>query len=125
MDNMKEVLSRRRVKVEGEKVSSLSTRYPPILPSTKLFEEGVSTPLVEGNKRFSTADLKNLAEEITQSLSGFKSLRLSMDRDMKRVVVRVMDQKTENVIRQIPGERMTDLVKQMRDLEGALMKASA
>ncbi|MBF0191888.1 MAG: flagellar protein FlaG [Magnetococcales bacterium] len=64
--------------------------------------------------------LKGLAEEITQSLSGFNSLRFGMDRELKQVVVSVVDQGTENVIRQLPGERMVDLVKQMRDLEGML-----
>ncbi|MBF0273223.1 MAG: flagellar protein FlaG [Magnetococcales bacterium] len=64
--------------------------------------------------------LKGLAEEITQSLSGFNSLRFGMDRELKQVVVSVVDQGTENIIRQLPGERMVDLVKQMRDLEGML-----
>ncbi|MBF0263312.1 MAG: flagellar protein FlaG, partial [Magnetococcales bacterium] len=64
--------------------------------------------------------LKSLAEEITQSLTGFNTLRFGMDRDLKQVVVKVVDQGTDNVVRQIPGDRMVDLVKQMRDLEGML-----
>ncbi|NGZ07334.1 MAG: flagellar protein FlaG [Magnetococcales bacterium] len=64
--------------------------------------------------------LKSLAEEITQSLTGFNSLRFGMDRELKQVVVKVVDQGGENVLRQLPGERMVDLVKQMRDLEGML-----
>ncbi|MBF0146901.1 MAG: flagellar protein FlaG [Magnetococcales bacterium] len=70
-------------------------------------------------------ELKGLADEITQALSGFKSLHLSMDRELNQVVVRVMDARSNHVIRQIPGERMVDLVKQMRDLEGVLLKATA
>lgn len=69
--------------------------------------------------------LKGLADEITQALSGFKSLRLSMDRELNQVVVRVMDARSNHVLRQIPGEKMVDLVKQMRDLEGVLLKATA
>ena len=72
-----------------------------------------------------TSVLESLAEEITQSLTGFNSLRFGMDDDMKRVVVRVMDKKTNSVIRQIPNDRMVDWVKQMRDLEGILFKATA
>ncbi|MEO5334252.1 MAG: flagellar protein FlaG [Magnetococcus sp. YQC-5] len=68
--------------------------------------------------------LKSLAEEITQSLTGFNSLRFSMDRELKQVVVKVVDQESENVIRRIPGERMVDLVKQMRDLEGMLFNSA-
>ena len=125
MDNMNEVLPMHAVDGGGVKSPSLSTSHPSVLPVTKLFVEAGSAGRQEGERRTSTTDLKSLAEEITQSLSGFKSLRLSMDRDMTRVVVRVVDEKTENVIRQIPGDRMIDLVKQMRDLEGILVKATA
>ncbi|MBF0455260.1 MAG: flagellar protein FlaG [Magnetococcales bacterium] len=125
MDNMSEVLPEGKAQRREGKRASLSTKHPPVLPTSKLFEGGISKPHVGVEKRSNTTDLKSLAEEITQSLSGFKSLRLSMDRDMKRVVVRVVDEKTDNVIRQIPGERMIDLVKQMRDLEGVLIKATA
>lgn len=68
---------------------------------------------------------KNLAEEITYALSGLKTLRLSMDPDLKRVVVRVVDKRTNHVVRQLPTKQMVDLIKQMRDLEGLLFKASA
>ena len=71
------------------------------------------------------AGLKNLAEEITHSLSGLKSLRLSLDQDSQRMVVRVVDKQTGNVVRQLPNKQMVDLVKQMRDLEGLLFKASS
>ena len=70
-------------------------------------------------------ELKNLAEEITHSLSGLKSLRLSMDKDAQRMVVRVVDKRTGNVVRQLPSRQLVDLVKQMRDLEGVLFKASS
>ena len=69
--------------------------------------------------------LRNLAEEITYALSDLKSLRLSMDPDLKRVVVRVVDKRSNSVVREIPSARMVDLVKQLRDLEGILLKASA
>ncbi|MBF0459755.1 MAG: flagellar protein FlaG [Magnetococcales bacterium] len=69
--------------------------------------------------------LKNLAEEITHTLSGLKSLHLSMDQERQHVVVRVVDRETNKVVRQLPSRQMVDLVKQMRDLEGLLFKASS
>ena len=68
--------------------------------------------------------LKNLAEEITHTLSGLKSLHLSMDQERQHVVVRVVDRETHKVVRQLPSRQMVDLVKQMRDLEGLLFRAS-
>jgi uncharacterized FlaG/YvyC family protein len=125
MDNMNEVSSISKVKrVDRELATDPQSLSNPALLAGKLFDTKASKPKVV-LERSSTADLKGLAEDITQSLSGFKSLRLSMDREMKQVVVSVVDQKTDNVVRQIPGERMMDLVKQMRDLEGLLIKATA
>lgn len=69
--------------------------------------------------------LKQLAEEITYTLSGLKSLHLSMDQERQQVVVRVVDKETNKVIRQLPSRQMVDLVKQMRDLEGLLVKATS
>jgi uncharacterized FlaG/YvyC family protein len=126
MDNMNEMLSGIKAgKGEGKSPSLVKKHPSPVSAPSKLFDETLAKSQGELEKRSGTTDLKSLAEEITQSLSGFKSLRLSMDPDMKRVVVRVVDKKTDSVIRRIPGERMIDLVKQMRDLEGILVKASA
>ncbi|MBF0162166.1 MAG: flagellar protein FlaG [Magnetococcales bacterium] len=69
--------------------------------------------------------LKNLAAEITHTLSGLKSLHLSMDEERQHVVVRVVDRGTSKVLRQLPNQQMVDLVQQMRDLEGLLFKASS
>ncbi|WP_130472846.1 flagellar protein FlaG [Candidatus Magnetaquicoccus inordinatus] len=69
--------------------------------------------------------LTQLATEITHTLSGLKSLQLSMDQERQQVVVRVVDKETNKVVRQLPSRQMVDLVKQMRDLEGVLFKASS
>ncbi|MBF0460513.1 MAG: flagellar protein FlaG, partial [Magnetococcales bacterium] len=37
----------------------------------------------------------------------------------------VVDRETNKVVRQLPSRQMVDLVKQMRDLEGLLFKASS
>jgi flagellar protein FlaG len=50
---------------------------------------------------------------------------LAMDQERQQVVVRVLDKQTNNVVRQLPSRQMVDLVKQMRDLEGVLFKASS
>ena len=122
MDDIKNMLSNSVVdkKVGGSLAKTSSSQTA----DTTLFEAEVSKRNVVGSERPATG-LKNLAEDITKSLTGFKSLRLSMDKDLKRVIVRVVDDSSDRVLRQIPGERMLDLVKQMRDLEGVLEKATA
>jgi uncharacterized FlaG/YvyC family protein len=125
MGNIREMLSNSAVEPgEGEPSIVIGRLPTSVLPASKLFDAESSKSVVV-SERSQAVDLRDLAEKITHSLSGFKSLRLSMDRELKQVIVQVVDQKTNCVIRQIPGERMMDLVKQMRDLEEMLYRAMA
>ena len=108
---------------EGGSLVVTDIESHPAFPSAKLFDTKSSKPSLVLEKSSGT-DLKRLAIEISHSLSGFKSLRFSMDRDLQRVVVRVVDKDSDSLIRQIPEERMVDLVKQMRDLEGMLLRST-
>ncbi|MBF0142261.1 MAG: flagellar protein FlaG [Magnetococcales bacterium] len=69
--------------------------------------------------------MESIAGEVTQSLNGLRSLGLTVEKRLDRVVVRVMDRETNDVIRRIPGEQKVDLVQQMRDLQGLMVKARA
>lgn len=113
----------------GVKFRPIANKHPPEMDRGGGFDaeltQTIKKKMVGPTQTDNPANLRSLAEEIAQTLSGFRSLSLSMNRDMKQVVVRVMDSKTNHVIRQIPAERMVDLVKQMRDLEGVLLKATA
>jgi flagellar protein FlaG len=124
MDNMNENLPNSELEAEdGDSLVVTNIESHPDFHSSKLFDTKSSKPSVVLEKSSGT-DLKRLAVEISHSLSGFKSLRLSMDRDLQSVVVRVVDKDNDSVIRQIPEERMIDLVKQMKDLEGMLLKST-
>ena len=64
--------------------------------------------------------LNILAEEINQALIKVTALHFSVDQDLDRVVVQVVDKNSEQIIRQVPSEDMLELVKRMRDLQGML-----
>lgn len=118
----------RSAHVADEKSRVVSNKSPP----GKVPPGGFDAMLSEAELTFwgdqtdsARAGMQNLAEEITHSLSGLRSLRLSMDRDTNSMVVRVVDKQTGDVVQQLPTRQMVDLVKQMRDLEGVLFKASS
>jgi len=118
--------------VSVESVEADAHVFPNKLPSGEVPSEAFDKILSKAELEFwdhqmesPQTGLKNLAEEITYSLSGIKSLRLSMDRDTQRMVVRVVDKRTGHVVRQLPSKQMVDLVQQMRDLERLLFKASS
>ena len=100
----------------------------PELQSSGAFDEQLAlAELAFWEKHLGTTQpgLKNLAAKITHTLSGLKSVHLSMDQEKQHVVVSVVDKETNKVVRQLPSRQMVDLVKQMRDLEGLLFKASS
>ncbi len=49
-----------------------------------------------------------------------RSLRFSVDDDSGRVVVKVMDKNTDEVIRQIPSEQMLAMMKHINDVDGLI-----
>ena len=127
---MENIAAYNTVNVESVDAGShvVSNKSPPVCVPPGEFDEILSKAELEfwDNQMESThSEFKNLAEEITHSLSGMKSLRLSMDQDTQRMVVLVVDKRTGNVVRQLPSSQMVDLIKQMRDLEGLLFKVSS
>ncbi|MEO5349075.1 MAG: flagellar protein FlaG [Magnetococcus sp. YQC-3] len=101
---------------------------PPDQGSSESFDEQLAKAELafwDEQKGSAQPGLTNLAAEITYTLSGLKRLQLAMDQEKQQVVVRVLDKQTNNVVRQLPSRQMVDLVKQMRDLEGVLFKASS
>lgn len=69
--------------------------------------------------------LQTLADEANKSLSGITSLRINIDQDSSKVIIKVIDRNTNEVIRQIPSEDMMTLLKRMKDLQGLLFDAKA
>ena len=69
--------------------------------------------------------LAKLAQEVNASLSSATSLRFQVDKELEKVVISVVDSNSDETIRQIPNERMLDLSRRMRDLQGLLFDQEA
>jgi len=54
-----------------------------------------------------------------------RSLRFSVDDDSGRVVVKVIDKNTDEVIRQIPSEEMLAVMKNISEFDGLIFDARA
>nr|CRH07716.1 putative Flagellar protein FlaG-like protein [Candidatus Magnetococcus massalia] len=65
------------------------------------------------------------AKKLEQALLTFTSRRFSVDKDSERLVVRVVNRDTDEVVRQIPNEEMLSLSRRMRQLRGILLDAKA
>jgi flagellar protein FlaG len=64
--------------------------------------------------------VEELTEEVNSALSHFTSLRFSVEKDLDKVVIEVVDKDTDETVRQIPPDHMLALVKRMRELAGML-----
>ena len=76
-----------------------------------------------------TPDLKQINQAVSdinktiQALS--QDLQFSVDKDTNRVVVKIIDQQTNKVLRQIPSEEALEISKSLGKLQGLLIKQEA
>lgn len=84
---------------------------------------------VAANEPPTMDELKSLVHEGNALLRGANSnLQFQIDDSTKQVVVKVVDEKTGDVIRQFPTVEMLDFIRHMKELEGnagALIQAVA
>ena len=82
----------------------------------------VATP-VPAQAPLSSAAVEQVARQINDFLeSSSSSLRFMVDPDLRKVVVRVVDTQTDEVIRQIPSEEMVAISRSVDQLRGLLIK---
>lgn len=77
-------------------------------------------------KKVDAAELNKAVTDINKALQDHgQDLRFSIDSDSKRVVVRIIDQNTSQVLRQIPSEQALEISKSLDKLQGLLIKQNA
>ncbi|MBC3870271.1 flagellar protein FlaG [Undibacterium oligocarboniphilum] len=84
---------------------------------------GLITPVTSASKTTDTNAVDKAVADINkviQSLS--QNLQFSVDKDSKRVVVKVIDQQTNQVLRQIPSEEALEISKSLDKLQGLLIR---
>lgn len=71
----------------------------------------------------SAAELASAVEEVQAAIAPVaQNLQFSIDQDINRTIVKVVDSSTDEVIRQIPSEEIVAIAKAMDKLQGLLIK---
>ncbi|MFZ6658626.1 flagellar protein FlaG [Undibacterium sp. TJN19] len=84
------------------------------------------TPANQSQKSASAEEVTKAVDEINKSLQvSSQNLEFSVDHDAKEVVVKIVDQQTKQVIRQIPTEEALEIAKSLDKLQGLLIKQTA
>jgi flagellar protein FlaG len=68
---------------------------------------------------------QEIEKEKEATLFAGSSLEFSVDTDTNRIVVKVVDNETRELVRQIPMEEMLALAKAMNRLQGLLLRTKA
>ena len=70
-------------------------------------------------KKMQTEELLKQIKSLTDD--GQYSVRFEKNDDIHEMVVKIVDQKTDKVIRQIPPEELIDLTKRLQELQGNIV----
>jgi len=73
----------------------------------------------ERQERIQPEELLDQIKALTED--GLYSVRFEQERDLNELIVKVVDQETEEVIRQIPPEELIELAKRLRELSGNIV----
>ena len=74
----------------------------------------------------SADQVKQAVQDINQSLqSAAQGLEFSIDTDSKEVIIKVVDQETREVLRQMPSKEALDIARALDQVLGKLIKTKA
>jgi flagellar protein FlaG len=74
----------------------------------------------------SKEDLSNAVKKLNESMLGSaQSLEFSIDEDTKGIVVKVIDQNTKEVLRQMPSKEALEISKSLDKMRGLLINQTA
>jgi flagellar protein FlaG len=87
----------------------------------------------ETNNSGNSGQVKSLEQAVRESVEELNdfirpyvtSLQFSIDKDLDRIVVKIMDGETKEVIKQIPSEDVLTLTKALGKIAGLLVKQEA
>ncbi len=113
--NAQEVNAMRRDSMSAE------TMKPTEPQASKQVQPEVHTRQGTG-QQYSVEELQEAVESLNQTVDAVdRALEFDIHQDTNRILVRVVDKATEEVIREVPPERVLDLMAELRKLVGLLV----
>ena len=107
-------------------VDSSSVNAAPVSPSSNQTKVQTANAVQQASSPPSMDQVKQAVDEINKSMSAMsRGLVFSVDEESKKTVVKIVDQKTEEVIRQIPTEEAIAISQSIDKLVGQLLHEKA
>ena len=87
---------------------------------------GQELPLDRAEERASVQQVESAVSKISDFVQNFqRDLQFSVDKDSDRLVVKVVDSETQEVIRQIPSEEMLRIARSLDSSESLILREQA
>jgi flagellar protein FlaG len=108
----------------SDKSAALNTRSA--APANNISATTATSADKSDSKKFDSTEVNKAVAHINDTLQArSQDLRFSVDTDSKRVIVKIIDQQTNQVLRQIPTEEALEISKSLDKLKGLLIKNEA
>lgn len=99
-------------------IATLAGTKPVPVETTNAVQEPAAAPSLD--------QVKEALQNINQSMHSLsQGLEFSIDTDSNRTVVKVIDQQTQEVIRQMPSQEALDIAKMLDQVLGKLIREKA
>lgn len=107
-----------------EKRERMSIHFPMVTSLTSIPANSLSHA-VEGNKD-RTSQGKVIHEDLQASIEAFnkvskRALTFNIHKELDRVYVQVIDQETDEIVREVPPEKILDLIASMMKSAGLIV----
>lgn len=87
---------------------------------------GQALPSDQAEERASVQQVESAVSKISDFVQNFqRDLQFSVDKDSDRLVVKVVDSETQEVIRQIPSEEMLRIARSLDSSESLILREQA
>lgn len=108
----------------GNSAVRASTR--PAQPAREASDAAAAKPSATVSAAESAASVRQAVDEANEALRSVSAgVEFSLDEGSGKVIVRVVDSETDEVLRQIPSEQMLAISRAIDDLRGLLIKQEA
>lgn len=85
-----------------------------------------TTPAVDQNAAATVDEVKGAAKQIEEFINTVaQNLQFAIDEDSGRILIRLIDNNTKEVIRQIPSKEILEIAKTLDKLQGLLISKKA
>lgn len=109
-------------------IADLASALQPMqeVSNTKPVQNPTGKPLLGAQAELSVGEVLEVVQQANKALSSNQSnLKFMMDSENGKPIVQIIDQETQEVLRQIPSVEMLKIAKAIEKMQGVLMSREA